>query len=68
MDDLDAWKCECCHGKGWHWKSESVNHGKEIGVENVDLKTHCDACEGVGWCGSDAERAALAQKEGTHGN
>lgn len=58
---LDAWKCERCHGKGWHWQSESVNHGKAIGVESVDLKTHCDACEGVGWCGPDAERAAPAQ-------
>ncbi len=61
--DLDAWECERCHGKGWHWKSESVNHGKEIGVENVDLKTHCDACEGSGWCGPDADRAAEAAKQ-----
>ena len=61
--DLDAWKCEHCHGKGWRWQSESVNHGKEIGVENVDLRTHCDACEGIGWCGPDAERAATAAKQ-----
>lgn len=61
--DLDAWKCERCHGKGLHWQSESVNHGKEIGVENVDLKTHCDACEGTGWCGPDADRAARSQAD-----
>jgi hypothetical protein len=59
--DLDAWKCERCHGKGWHWQSESINHGKEIGVETVDLRTHCDACEGVGWCGPDAARATGAK-------
>lgn len=61
--DLEAWKCERCHGKGWHWQSESVNHGKGIGVENVDLRTHCDACEGSGWCGPDADRAAEAAKQ-----
>ncbi|CAN7446928.1 hypothetical protein LJR066_002790 [Acidovorax sp. LjRoot66] len=56
--ELDAWKCDRCHGKGWHWEAVSINHGKEIGVENVDLKTSCDDCEGVGWCGPDADRAA----------
>lgn len=60
---LDAWKCERCHGKGWHWQSESVNHGKEIGVENVDLRTHCDACEGSGWRGPDAALAAQKTTE-----
>lgn len=65
-DVIDAKQCECCHGKGWWWKPETINHGKEIGVEYTELKTTCEECDSLGWVGEDAliiTRAPLTEKE-----
>lgn len=65
-DVIDSQQCECCHGKGWWWKPETINHGKEIGVEYTELKTTCEECDSLGWIGEDAliiTRAHLTEKE-----
>lgn len=61
--DHDAWKCDRCHGEGWHWVERE-------GVEwrdKVHSKEHCEQCDGIGWCGPDAQAAAgLDAKEKTN--
>lgn len=53
--DLDAWKCERCNGKGWHWQMAQVGERES---DQQEVKTHCDECEGLGWQGPDAQAAA----------
>ena len=56
-EELDAWVCDHCNGGGWHWQEHQVGERK---TDVQQLKTHCDKCEGLGYCGPDAEaRAAL---------
>lgn len=55
--ELDAWRCDDCGGQGWFWQLHHINHGPEIGVESVELRTPCDHCDGVGWYGPDALKA-----------
>lgn len=56
-EELDAWVCDHCNGDGWHWQEHQVGERK---TDVQQLKTHCDKCEGLGYCGPDAEaRAAL---------
>lgn len=57
VEELDARKCDQCHGEGWHWQMAQVGERKS---DQQEIKTHCDECEGLGWLGTDAERAALA--------
>lgn len=54
--EFDAWACDRCNGKGVHWESCQVAE-RESDVQT--LRVHCDACEGVGYCGPDA--MAMAQ-------
>lgn len=56
-EELDAWVCDHCNGDGWHWQEHQVGERK---TDVQQLKTHCDKCEGLGYCGPDAKaRAAL---------
>jgi len=55
--DHDAWKCDRCHGEGWHWVERE-------GVEwrdKVHSKEHCEQCDGLGFLGPDAAKAAEAE-------
>lgn len=55
LDDLDAWRCETCDGRGRVDSSYTVHvleHGK--GAGEILTTECCDACEGLGFCGPDA--------------
>lgn len=57
-EDHDAWQCDRCHGDGWHWVERE-------GVEwrdKVSTKEHCEQCDGLGWLGPDATKAAASKK------
>ena len=54
--EYDAHECPTCGGHGKH---EEHTHVDRSGCALTSM-VHCDTCEGVGWCGPDAEkRAAL---------
>ena len=60
--DLDAWKCEKCHGTGIH---EFDGYGDSPrGQYPITEREDCDQCETIGWCGPDAEAAARAAQGG----
>lgn len=58
--ELDAWKCNGCNGDGWYWQEHQVAERK---TDTQTLKTHCDECGGLGYCGPDAEAASTKQKQ-----
>lgn len=58
-DELDAWKCPDCDGEGLVRLEREGVDWRDI----VITKEHCDGCDGIGWQGPDATRAAAAMKE-----
>lgn len=57
-EDHDAWQCDRCNGDGWHW----VEHEGVEWRDKVSTKEHCEQCDGLGWLGPDATKAAAAKK------
>ena len=56
--EYDAHECPECGGHGRH---EQYGHVDRSGIP-VSSMVHCDACEGIGWCGPDAEKRAAVKK------
>lgn len=58
-DDLDAWVCADCGGEGRVTVYHNVSH--QLGTDSLPFWETCTACDGLKFCGPDAEkRAAIA--------
>lgn len=55
-DELDAWECAECGGAGRVTRYRKVTH--QLGADELPFWEECETCEGVGFCGPDAEQAA----------
>jgi DnaJ-class molecular chaperone len=60
--DLDAWECPDCGGAGRVSRYHKVTH--QLGTDELPFWDECESCEGVGYCGPDAEARAKAQEGG----
>lgn len=60
--EYDASRCPDCDGEG---RRETGGYVDGSGYPHTYMEC-CDTCEGVGWCGPDAEkRAAIAKVTGS---
>lgn len=60
LDDLDAWECSDCCGQGKYEKYEKVSH--QLGSDMLPFMVTCESCEGLGYCGPDAEKRVALTK------
>lgn len=60
--DLNAWECAGCGGAGRIERDHKVTH--QLGTDELPFWDECETCDGIGFCGPDAARAALAKAEG----
>lgn len=59
-DGLDAWECCDCGGAGRRTEYHAVTH--QLGRDTLPFWETCETCEGIGFCGPDAEmRASIAK-------
>lgn len=62
-DDLDAWECSDCGGTGRVTVYHDVTH--QLGTDSLPFWEECPTCEGLKFCGPDAEkRAAVVRAAG----
>lgn len=62
-DELDAWECNDCGGEGRVTVYHDVTH--QLGTDSLPFWETCQTCDGLKFCGPDAEkRAALTKAEG----
>lgn len=58
-NELDAWGCPECFGHGKFEVYKKVSH--LLGSDMLPFIEECEACEGVGFFGPDAQKMALAR-------
>ena len=62
--ELDAWECDDCNGSGRVTVYQDVTH--QLGTDSLPFYETCPTCDGLKFCGPDAEkRAALAKTNGS---
>lgn len=62
--DLDAWECPDCGGAGRRAVYHSVTH--QLGTDDLPFWEACETCDGIGYCGPDAEKLAALSKPSVH--